>query len=144
MLLNRWSPTTPSRTFERFNKMMEEFFADGETEFRTAWLPTVDVKETDKELTFLAELPGLQEKDIQVELVGDTLTIRGERNLSSEEKKDDYVRVERSYGAFQRSFSIDVPVRADEIKAEYKNGLLTVCVPKAENVTPKRIPVAGA
>jgi len=144
MLLNRWAPTSTSRSFERFNKMMDEFFADGQGEFRSVWLPTVDVKETDKELTFKAELPGLTEDDINVELNAGVLTIRGEREFKEDEEKDDYVRIERSYGAFQRTFSIDVPVEADQIKAEYKQGVLTVTLPKVASANPKRIPVQKA
>jgi HSP20 family protein len=125
--------------------MMEEFFEENDKNLmRVAWMPTVDVKETDKELTFVAELPGLKEEDITVEMVGDMLTIRGEREFSQEEKKDEYVRIERSYGSFQRSFSVDVPVKGDEICAEYKNGLLIVVLPKAEAIVPRKIAINKA
>ncbi|RMG25755.1 MAG: Hsp20/alpha crystallin family protein, partial [Armatimonadetes bacterium] len=78
---------------------------------------------------------------IDVELVGDVLTIRGKREFSDEEKRDDYVRIERSYGSFQRSFTIGVPVKADEISATYRDGILTVVVPKADEVKPRKIEV---
>jgi HSP20 family protein len=137
------TPWTPDRvpSFERFNRMMDDAFGTLE-EFRGAWTPSVDIKETPTELTFVAELPGLQEKDVEVTLNGDVLSIRGSRELDTEERKDDYVRIERSYGSFVRSFRLDVPVMPDEIQATFANGLLTVSVPKAETRTPKKIRVS--
>ncbi|GIV02263.1 MAG: molecular chaperone [Fimbriimonadales bacterium] len=128
------------RTFDRLSRMMDEFFGD-ETEVRSGWMPSVDVKETDQALTFYVEVPGMRQEDIDVELVGDVLTIRGKREFSDEEKRDDYVRIERSYGSFQRSFTIGVPVKADEISATYRDGILTVVVPKADEVKPRKIEV---
>jgi HSP20 family protein len=120
---------------------MEDILAEGDGELRTAWLPSVDVKETDGELTFVVELPGVEEKNIQVELAGDLLTIRGEREFSKEERKEDYLRIERRYGSFQRTFPIEASTHPEEIKATFKDGLLTVVVPKKENVARQRIPV---
>jgi HSP20 family protein len=120
--------------------MMDELFGD-ETEVRSGWMPSVDVKETDQALTFYVEVPGMRQEDIDVELVGDVLTIRGKREFSEEEKREDYVRIERSYGSFQRSFTIGVPVKADEISATYRDGILTVVVPKADEVKPRKIEV---
>ena len=141
-MMTRWLPDQ-IRSFERFNKMMEEMFRTGE-EFRGAWMPTVDIKETPKELTFYVELPGLKMSDIAVEIVGDVLTIRGTREFLTTEKREDYARIERSYGQFQRSFTLDVPVKASEVSAEYKDGVLNVTVPKAENVLPHKIEVKHA
>lgn len=137
-MITRWPGERP-RAFDRFNRMMEEVFSTDE--FRMGWSPVVDVKETPKELTFVAELPGLMEKDVTIELVGNVLTINGVREFDHEEKKDDYVRIERSYGAFQRSFTLDIPVRHEEIHATFKNGLLTVTVPKLENRPTKKIEI---
>lgn len=137
-MITRW-PGERLRSFDRFNQMMEDFI-NGD-ELRTSWSPLVDVKETAKELTFEVELPGLQEKDVNVELIGDTLTISGSRETQSEEKKDEYVRIERSYGSFRRSFTLDIPVKREEINATFKNGLLTVTVPKAENRPTQKIAI---
>lgn len=141
MLLNRWSPMGTTRTIELFDRMMNELLSNGNGEGGGVWLPSVDVKETDKDLTFIAELPGMEEKDVQVELSGDLLTIRGERAFNKEEKKEDYLRIERSYGSFQRTFPINAPVKSDQIAAHFKDGILTVKVPKAEGTAKQRIPV---
>ncbi len=139
-MITRW-PGERLQSFNRFSKMMEEMF--GTEEFRGTWTPMVDVKETPKVLTFIAELPGMHEKDVEVELIGDTLTIRGSREFTKEEDKDEYVRIERNYGTFQRSFTLDIPVKQDEILASFKNGLLTVTVPKSEDRPGRKIQVKG-
>lgn len=137
-MITRW-PTERLQSFERFSKMMDDVF--GGT--GDVWMPVVDVKETPTELVFVAELPGLLEKDVEVELNGDVLTIRGLRELIREENKDDYVRIERNYGSFKRSFTIDIPVKPDAIQANFKHGLLTVTVPKVENRPAHKIPIKG-
>ncbi|MBI1757385.1 MAG: Hsp20/alpha crystallin family protein [Fimbriimonas ginsengisoli] len=140
-MLTRWMPTDRMRSFERFNKMMEDVLGVGGEEFRGAWMPTVDIKETPNEIFFFCELPGVRESDIEVEFVGDFLTIKGKREFADEARREDYVRVERSYGTFQRSFTLDVPVRSKDVTATFKDGVLTVTVPKAENVQPHRVEV---
>ena len=137
-MITRW-PGERLRSFDRFNKMMEEVF--GGDELRCVWAPAVDVKETSKDLTFKVELPGLKEDEVSVELAGDILTISGSREFKDEQTKDDYVRIERSYGSFRRSFTLDVPVKSDEIDASFEDGLLTVKVPKAESKPTQKIAV---
>ena len=139
-MITRWAPVERFKSFERFNKMMEEFLGNG-GDFPVGWMPTVDVKDTPKELTLIAELPGVNEKDIEVEVVGENLTIRGKREFNVEEKKDDYVRIERNYGSFLRTFALDVPVKPDKITANFKDGLLTVTVPKAEGIAPRKVAI---
>ena len=107
------------------------------------WAPSVDVKETDKEVLVKADLPGIKKEDIEVSVDKDQLVIKGERKMEKEEKEKDYVRVERSYGSFYRSFNIGVPVNEDEIKADYKNGVLEINLPKAEVKKPKKIEISG-
>ncbi|MCX6380599.1 MAG: Hsp20/alpha crystallin family protein, partial [Armatimonadetes bacterium] len=102
------------------------------------WNPAIDVYEDAESLQFHVELPGLKPEEIDVELKGDTLTIKGERKFENEEKKSGYVRVERAYGKFQRSFTLGVPINADGLKATCKNGVLEVIVPKAEAIKPKK------
>ena len=107
----------------------------------TAWSPAVDVYEDDDKFTLSAELPGMTEKDIRIDIENNTLTIQGERKQEKEVKKGRYHKVERTYGAFCRSFQLPSNVKADKIKARYKDGLLEVTLPKVEESKPKRIEV---
>lgn len=93
-------------------------------------MPKVDVAESDKEVTVTAELPGISEKDIEVTLSDDLLTIKGEKKAEKEEKKKNYYMAERSYGAFQRSFRMPESVDAGKVSASFENGVLTVRAPK--------------
>ena len=107
----------------------------------TAWAPRVDINETDKEVTLDVELPGLEKKDVTVEVRDNTLTISGER--TNEKKTDDNYcrRVERHYGKFERTFSLSDEVDASKISAKYKNGVLSLALPKTEKALPKEITV---
>lgn len=107
------------------------------------WSPSVDVMENENEIVLHAELPGLKQEDIDIELTGETLTLRGERKFENEERKDNYVRVERSYGRFQRSFTIGVPIQHDKVSASYRDGVLEVHVPKSEATKPRKVQVTG-
>jgi len=107
------------------------------------WNPAVDVHEDGERLLFLMELPGVNPEDIDVELKGDTLTIKGERKHESEEKRKGFIRVERSYGKFQRAFTLGIPVKADELKAAYRSGILEVSIPKADALKPKKVLVTA-
>ena len=107
------------------------------------WSPSVDVAENQNEIILRAELPGLKQEDIDIELTGDTLTIRGERKFESEERKDSFVRVERSYGRFQRSFTLGVPVEAERVSATYRDGILEVHLPKSEATRPRKVQVTS-
>ncbi len=92
--------------------------------------PRVDIKETDKEIHITAELPGVEEKDIDVSVSGDTVTIKGEKHEEKEEKGEDRHRIERSYGAFRRSFSLPCEIDADKAGASFKKGVLSLTLPK--------------
>ncbi len=94
--------------------------------------PRIDVSETDREITVSAELPGLDEKDIDVSLSDDMLTIKGEKKDEKEDKGKDYYRMERSYGSFSRTIPLPVEVQADKVDATFKKGVLTVTLPKSE------------
>lgn len=140
-MLTRWNPIDSMLSVDRFNKMMEDFFGSTE-ESRATFIPAVDVSETDKALIFHAELPGINRENIDVELNGDRLTIKGVREFNREEKRENYVNIERSYGTFQRTFRLDTAVKHDEIKAIFKDGVLTVEVPKVSAGTPsKKVPI---
>jgi HSP20 family protein len=107
----------------------------------TAWSPSVDVYETENELVIKADLPDLSEKDIDVRVENNMLTIRGERKYDQTVKEDNYLRVERAYGAFSRSFSLPNTVNTEAILASYKNGVLKVELPKRAESKPKQVKV---
>ena len=110
--------------------------------FGTGWAPAVDVAETAEDYLIRAEVPGLRKEDVKLSLSGNVLTISGEKKM--EEKKTEnkkYHRLERSYGAFQRSFSLPTPVNADKISATFKDGMLEVTVPKSEEAKSKVIDI---
>ena len=107
------------------------------------WSPLVDVYEDGDAIVIKADLPGVNQNDIDIEMNNDTLTIRGERRFEDEARREGYVRVERQYGAFQRSFTIGIAVEPDKIKAVYKNGILELTLPKAEITKPRKVQVAA-
>jgi len=105
------------------------------------WSPSVDVAENENEIVLHAELPGLKQEDIDIELTGDTLTLRGERKFENEDRRSNLVRVERSYGRFQRSFTLGIPVQGDKVTASYRDGILEVHLPKSEETKPRKVQV---
>jgi HSP20 family protein len=116
----------------------------GEPEAAGEWFPTVDVAETKEAFTVKAEIPGVEAKDVQVSLQGDVLTVRGEKRQEKEEKGEQYYRCERSWGAFNRSFRLPVAVEAEKVTADFKDGVLTVTLPKAPEAKGSTIPVKAA
>jgi len=141
----------PFEDMARLQREVNRLFEDGSrsahgpselTAART-WAPAVDIFEDRQEIIVRAELPGMKQEDIDIELTGDTLTLKGERRFDETHRKDNYVRVERAYGHFHRSFTISVPVLADAVKATYKDGLLEVHLPKSEETKPKKVIVTA-
>lgn len=109
----------------------------------SGWNPQIDVVEKDKEIIVKADIPGLDEKDLNVELTDRTLTISGSREESKENKTENYHRTERSYGSFSRTVALPDTIDADKINAEYKKGVLTVSIPKTKESSAKKITVKG-
>jgi HSP20 family protein len=107
-------------------------------------MPSMDVSETDKEIEITTELPGLEEKDIQLNVADDVLTVRGEKKNEREESKKDYHLVERSYGSFVRSVQLPTGVNAEGIKAVMSKGVLKVTVPKPAPAQSKKIDIRSA
>ncbi|MFC1693162.1 Hsp20/alpha crystallin family protein [Candidatus Latescibacterota bacterium] len=105
----------------------------------TAWSPRVDIHETDKEFLIDVELPGLEKKDIKVEVRDNTLTVSGERNYEKTAEDGETSRVERHYGKFERTFGLPDTVKTEKVNAEYKNGVLALSLPKSEKAIPKEI-----
>lgn len=129
------------------SRFFEEFFSDfpfagAIPEMRDSWMPSVDILEKDGNIILRAELPGMTEKQIDLKIEGDTLTLKGERKMDSEDKKSNYHRVESFYGSFTRSFRLPDTADFEKINAEYKNGVLTITVPKKPEVKPREIPVS--
>lgn len=126
------------------NRLFDSFFGrpvrGGGTGNRM-WAPAVDVYETKDELVVSAELPGVNEKEIQVTMTGDLLTIRGERSHERETKEENYHRFERFFGKFERNVPVPIPVQAGKIRATYRNGVLEIHLPKAEEVKPREIKI---
>jgi HSP20 family protein len=108
-----------------------------------AWAPPVDITEDKDQIVLKVDLPGVKQEDIDVELEGETLTIRGERQLP-EQGTNECVRAERVSGPFLRTFSVVTPVQADKISASYRDGVLTITVPKAEESKPRRIQIVAS
>lgn len=141
-MISRWDPFRElSSLQDRINRVFTEQLTRGEAEgAEKTWAPVVDILENETDLIVRAELPGIKREDIDIQVTAESLTIRGERKFD-EDSEDKYLRVERTYGPFQRSFSIGVPVQPDKIKAAYRDGVLEIIVPKAEEVKPKKIEI---
>jgi HSP20 family protein len=123
---------------ERMNRLFEESLQTGrgpeDDMAGSLWHPAIDIFETDDEIVLKAEVPGMEREDIAVDFDQNRLTVRGERRFAADVDRERYHRIERSYGAFSRSFELPRSVRQEEITAEYRNGVLTVRMPKrAEN-----------
>jgi HSP20 family protein len=116
----------------------------GDTNATTSWMPTADIYESDSELVVKLDLPGVEAKNVDVRVENNILTVRGERNFEYKQNGESYHRVERSYGAFARSFELSTSVDADKIRATYNAGVLSITRPKAEAAKPKRIQIAAA
>jgi len=129
------------------NRLFSEVFSRPRDEegawFAGAWTPPVDIYDTNDALVLKAELPGFSKEDVSVELKDNTLILKGERKREAEVKEENYHRLERAYGAFQRSFSLPATVDQEKVKANYKDGVLELRLPKVEVAKPKRITIAG-
>jgi HSP20 family protein len=142
MPIVRWDPFSDVVQFrDEVGRWFDALDKKGEGKKATVWAPDVDIKETDHDVQLKADLPGMKKEDIDISVDDDQLIIKGERKYEKEEKDKDFVRIERSYGSFYRSFNIGVPVKADKIKASYKDGVLDIVIPKAEVKKPKKIEV---
>src|SRR5438045_3496311 len=139
MTLMRWTPAplAPIRDLvnvqDEVNRLFDSFFTRSplRSDLNASFVPAVDIQETSEEFVVHVDLPGIAQKDVKVSLMGDTLTIRGERRAAAttEGKGKNYHRVERIYGSFERSFSLGTPVRSDQVQAQYRDGVLEVHVP---------------
>ncbi len=147
MTLVRWEPFKEIVSLQdRMNQILEEpffrpFFEEKNGHGLSTWAPSVDVYEDTEKLVIKAELPEMDQKEIEVKVEDNHLMIRGERKLEKEEKKENYHKIERSYGCFSRSFTLPTTVDQEKIKATYDRGVLKVELPKREETKPRQISV---
>lgn len=127
---------------EQVNRLFDtKFSANGDGSALSAWVPAVDAYETENELVIKADLPGATEKNLDVRVENNMLSIGGERKFEQNVKEDNYLRMERSYGSFHRTFSLPNTVDTQAIQAQYTDGVLTVTLPKRAESKPKRVKV---
>jgi HSP20 family protein len=143
--LSRWDSFSGLNSLqEQVNRLFEDTVnrrRSGNSDLAT-WAPSVDIYETEQELVVKADLPEVEEKDIDLRVENSTLTLRGERRFQNDVSEDHYLRVERAYGPFTRSFSLPNTVNPEGIRAEYRNGVLTVHMAKREESKPKQIRIS--
>lgn len=141
--LSRWEPFRGALTLQdQVNRLFGDVLDRTREESNlTSWAPAVDIHETEHELIVRADLPGVDPKDLDIRVENNLLTIRGERKFEKKVNEDNYLRVERAYGSFSRSFSLANTVNPEAIKADYQNGVLTLNIPKREEAKPKQIKV---
>ena len=145
MALVKWRPRgSLFDVRDEVNRLFDGFLPDfpwrGETE-AGSWVPRVDIAETNGELVVAAELPGLTRDDVSIRIENNVLTLKGEKKQEEEEKATNYHRIERSYGAFSRSFSLPSTVDASKVRAAFRDGVLTITLPKTEEAKGKEIPI---
>jgi HSP20 family protein len=146
MAIVRWNPQRDLMQMrEEMDRMFNQFLRRGEGEEATLaqglWAPPVDIYETDDAFMLKAELPGFSKEDVNLEIHENRLIIRGERKRETEAKEDQYHRLERAYGRFERAFWLPTTVDAEHIQASFKNGILEMRLPKSEKAKPKQIPI---
>jgi len=141
MGLIRWNPWQELESINRqLTHMLDDSSEEGLIE-RGKWLPAVDIHETDDMFTVEADLPGIDKKDVKVDVEGGMLVISGERHYEKDEKNENMHRIERSYGRFSRSFSLPSYVDTSKVKARMENGVLKVELPKQEAIKPKNVEI---
>jgi HSP20 family protein len=143
-VLTRFEPFRELSTLQdRLNRLFRESQREGQDESLTtsSFAPAVDVYEDEHNFTLKIEVPGIDEKDIDVRLENNTLTVHGERKIEKEEKEENYRRVERNYGSFTRTFNLPTTVDSEKVSANYDKGVLKIALPKKAEAKPKQIKV---
>jgi HSP20 family protein len=145
MAIIRWDPFRDLVTIrEKMNRLFEDAVtARGEEKdmISSSWAPAIDIYETENELVLSAEVPGIDEKDIEIRIEDGTLSLRGERKFEKETRQENYHRIERAYGAFSRSFSLPAYVDQEKIQAEHADGVLKIHMPKKSESKPKTVKI---
>ena len=145
MAIIRWDPFRDMVTLrEKMNRLFEDAFTargDDKEITTSTWMPAVDIFENENELVLTAEIPGIDEKDIEIKIEDNTLTLKGERKFEKETKEENYHRIERSYGSFYRAFTLPNYVDPEKVQAQHENGVLKISMPKREEVKPRTVKI---
>jgi HSP20 family protein len=145
MAIIKWDPYRDIVTLrDRMNRLFEDMSGARSEEkdiMGGAWAPSVDIYENENEVVLAAEIPGVDEKDVEIKVEDNNLTLRGERKFEKETKEENYHRIERSYGSFFRSFSLPGYIDQDRIEAEHENGVLKIRMPKRAELKPRKVKI---
>src|SRR5580704_14798632 len=142
MAISRWYPIREvSSLQDRVNSLFQDFAGDNQTVTAAAFAPAVDVYENGEKVVLKLDVPGIKEEDLDIRVENQTLSVRGERKFETEEKEENFHRIERRYGSFYRSFTIPSTVNPDSVKASYEAGVLKVELEKRAEAKPKQIKV---
>jgi HSP20 family protein len=145
MAVVKWDPFRDLLSIQdRMNRLFEQTLSRSRSEEGIAastWTPTVDIYETPETIVLKAELPGLSREDIEIQIRDNALTLKGERRFAKDVQQENYLRIERAYGAFQRSFTLPATIQQDKIRAVFRDGVLELTLPKAEEAKPKKIAI---
>lgn len=147
MAVIRWDPFRDVVTLQdRMNRLFDQALSrtradDEEGLTASTWVPAVDIFETADSIVMRAELPGVSRENIDIQVRDNTLTLKGERKFERDVKDENCLRIERSYGAFQRAFNLPTVIQQDKIKAVFRDGVLEVTMPKAEEAKPKQVKI---
>ena len=138
---DRWEPFRVSDIQSEVDRLFDNFFGRPATTTGRAWVPPVDMYATKDDLVLTLELPGVSEKDVTVSITPDLLTVKGERRFENQGKEQERLHVERTYGKFERLIQLPMAVQADRVRAMYRDGVLEIKLPKAEELKPKEIKI---
>jgi HSP20 family protein len=145
MAIIKWDPFRDLVTLrEKMNRLFEDAVTSrGEEKdlIASTWTPAVDIYETENDLILSAEIPGIDEKDVEIKVEDNTLSIKGERKFEKETKEENYHRIERSYGSFYRSFTLPNYIDQDKIQAVHENGVLKITMPKKTELKPRKVKI---
>ena len=148
MAIIRWDPFRDMVTLrEKMNRLFEDAVTHrGEDKdlISSAWAPAVDIYEDENQLVLSAEVPGIEEKDVEIKIEDSTLIIQGERKMEKETKEENYHRIERAYGSFHRSFTLPNYIDQEKIHAEHENGVLKITMPKKPELKPRKVKILKA
>jgi len=148
MAIIRWDPFQDFVTLrEKMNRLFEDVATsrrDDKDMISSSWAPAVDIYETENDLILSAEVPGIEEKDIEIKIEDSALSIRGVRNFEKETKEENYHRIERAYGSFFRSFTLPHNIDQEKIRAEQESGVLKITMPKKPESKPKKVRILKA
>jgi HSP20 family protein len=145
MAIIRWDPFRDLVTIrDKMNRLFEDAVTQrGEEKelVASSWAPAVDIYEDESQLVLTAEIPGLSEKDVEIKIEDNVLSIQGERKLEKETREENYHRIERAYGSFYRSFTLPNYVDEDKIRAEHENGVVKITMPKKAELKPRKVKI---